>query len=229
VFPEDGGEPTFKAEALRRFANGYSVLEPLKLKDLRVFLMSKGFLEEDEGDEEAEDLRRFLAVRDYLSVPDEQATNRLAKASARYLAQRSGDRRYERIELDFFPDPSGVFFRVEERYERGNAARDEISERKDNYVTLREFRRGYALVATEMNLLYILLKGAARADHMNYFQYESYAETPPMILLRSGAHLFTDLFVRQGSDGPSFHDANIFSFMPNVAAAAGKRSLPVVG
>lgn len=124
VFPEDGSEPDFKEEALRRFANGGSVLGLDKLEDVRRFLMHEGVLSEEELAEGSGDAAELSALHRYLANDSDSSRRVLERLALDYKAGDEPGHVAEQINLSFMLDPSGTFVRVEERYRRNLQNRD---------------------------------------------------------------------------------------------------------
>ena len=172
VFPEDGSEPEFREEALRRFGAGINVLTPDKLEDIRVFLTREKFIKPKELDDDPEDIEEALALHSYLASSSVEARAYLATLPRLYEAERVGEWMKERFTLNFKLDPSGDFLRAESIYEREVDQEYKYAdlEAKDDYKSCHQYRRGFGIVCTNQNLLYLFMHGPVRQDLMNYIQ-----------------------------------------------------------
>lgn len=188
VVAEDPCLQTFKPEALRRFGNGQSILDPLKLKDVWAFLVLRGYLREEEGDEESDILGQFMALHGFLSVGESDAKARLQELGSRYWSQRTRDDVTERLELSFILDPGKTFIRVEEKYEIEEVWPDEAgTDVEVKFLAQKTSRKGYGIVSTSQNLLYLFLRGGAATDRINYFEFNPTGGTGKSLFLqRSG-------------------------------------------
>lgn len=174
-YPEDGSEPVFRGEALRRFANGESKLQPDKLKDLARFLIAEKFLHEKELGKEPTELHNIWMACTYLTSKN-GAYDYLANFCTFYRHRKDG---LVETELRFYFDNSNSFFRVEET--NYHMASENVEEklyesshfklRKDE--NRREVKRlGYGFVSTGLNILHIFLCGASKEDSLTYIQSE---------------------------------------------------------
>lgn len=188
VVAEDPCLQTFKPEALRRFGNGQSILDPLKLKDVRAFLVLRGYLREEEADEESDILGQFMALHGFLSVSESDAKARLQKLGSRYFSQRTRDDVTERLELSFILDPGKTFVRVEEKFEIEEVWPDEAgADVEVKFLAQKTSRKGYGIVSTSQNLLYLFLRGGAATDRINYFElHPTEGKGKSLFLQRSG-------------------------------------------
>jgi hypothetical protein len=191
VFPEDGSFPEFKEEALRRFAAGTSILTPDKLEDIRVLLTKERFLKPKELEDDPEDIEEALALHSYLSSSSAEARGYLANLPRHFEAERVGDGMKEHFILKLNLDPSGEYFCVENIYERevDPESHNAGLEKKDDYKSCRQYRRGYGFVCTNQNLLYLFTHGPVRQDILNYVQVvlkEPLAEKESLQFMVSG-------------------------------------------
>ncbi|MEW8508975.1 MAG: hypothetical protein AB2598_19980 [Candidatus Thiodiazotropha sp.] len=172
VFPEDGSHPEFKEEALRRFAAGTSILSPDKIHDLRVFLVKEHFLKEKELEDAPYDIEEALTLHGYLASNSDEARAYLSKLPTHFEAERVGDGMKETFHLQFKRDPSGDYLLVQTIYEREVEQTFEHArlERKDDYKSCRQQRRGFGFVCTNQNLLYLFTHGPVKQDNLNYMQ-----------------------------------------------------------
>ena len=172
VYPEDGSHPELKEEVLRRFGNGTETPQAHKLEDLRIFLIKERFLKEKELDDAPYDIEEALTLHGYLASHSEEARTYLEKLPTHFEAKRVGDGMNETFHLQFKRDPSGDYLLVQTIYEREVEQTFEHArlERKDDYKSCRQQRRGFGFVCTNQNLLYLFTHGPVKQDNLNYMQ-----------------------------------------------------------
>jgi len=175
---ESGEPPNFKEEALRRFAEGGSTLQPDKLEDVRRFLVAQRLLREDEFTEEADDLRHILSASSFLAARSPESLRSLELLSGPFIARLNDGQTAKEITLRFSRAPTDWFVRVtEEVAPPGGAARSAKG----------EVRRGYGFVCTPLNLLHIFLAGSAMKIEVTYVQLaDDYKGPPKLTLARVG-------------------------------------------
>ncbi|KWT91734.1 MULTISPECIES: ankyrin repeat domain-containing protein [unclassified Variovorax] len=175
---ESGEPPTFKEEALRRFAEGGSTLQPDKLEDVRRFLVAQRLLREDEFTGEDDDLRHILSASSFLAARASESLKSLELLSGPYIARPQDSQTAREITLRFSRAPTDWFVRVtEETAPPGNAARS-VKGRT---------RRGYGFVCTPLNLLHIFLVGSTEEVEITYIQLaDDYTGPPKLTLARVG-------------------------------------------
>ena len=177
-YPESGDQPTFKEEALRRFAEGGSKLQPDKLEDVRRFLVAQRLLREDEFAEEADDLRHILSASSFLAARSPESLRSLELLRGPFIARLKDSQTEKEITLRFSRAPTDWFVRVtEEIAPPGGAA----------HSAKGEVRRGYGFVCTPLNLLHIFLAGPAMKIEVTYVQLaDDYKGPPKLTLARVG-------------------------------------------
>lgn len=141
-----------KQEALRRFLAGRPT-DPENLPILKNFVIEEGLIEKEEFDE-ADDTREFLKVHGYIANKNKEIIEKFKWFKGCYEAKRDIGGIIERLTFRFILDPSGLYFRVLERYE--DLTEDFNSRGKRPSIC--EFRRGYAFASTDSNTLHILLR-----------------------------------------------------------------------
>ncbi|MFK4445219.1 hypothetical protein ABH944_005435 [Caballeronia udeis] len=166
-FSIDGDEPELKPEALRRFATGFSVLAPDKLRDIKAFLIKEKIIS-DAPTSDPEQLRDIFAAKTHLANETQEAQEFLRSFAAKYKNRenKSGDNQIPNVILNFTLDESGMFFRVEEHCEH-------FSEGTATFIRgeiVKTRRRGYAFATTGLNMLHILLQGPQKEDRVVYAQ-----------------------------------------------------------
>lgn len=166
-FPEDGGLPEFKEEALRRFAKGESTLQPDKLEDVWLFLIEAGVVGRNELEADAGVNEEALAVHAYLASTSKRGAERLARLVGGFRTLNAGTYETERVELSFIPQPTDNLVGVEERV-RAESATPTRYERKDGGTTSASIRRGFAFTSSPEGTLHIFLRGGSRDDHVHY-------------------------------------------------------------
>lgn len=205
----------FKEEALRRFANGKSFLQPHKLDDLKTFLIHAGILMEDELSDDADNLKEALTIHGYLASETEDAKQFLSEMADSYVVTRTGGEISEKIELDILLERSGTLFRVEERLqENAENAAVKYAKKKDGFIQTAGIRKGYGFVATRLNVLHIFLHGAAAADRIHYMEIFPLGMrySSAIFLLRAGEipHSFMDT----NNAEAALHNCNTYQFLP---------------
>ena len=175
---ESGEPPTFKEEALRRFAEGGSTLQPDKLEDVRRFLVAQRLLREDEFTGEADDLRHILSASSFLAARSPASLKSLDLLNGPYIARLQDSQTARAITLRFSRAPADWFVRVtEETAPPGNAARSAKG----------STRKGYGFVCTPLNLLHIFLIGSTADIEVTYIQLaDDYRGPPKLTLARVG-------------------------------------------
>lgn len=177
-YSEAGDQPTFKEEAMRRFAEGGSTLQPDKLEDVRRFLVSHRLLREDEFNGEDDDLRHILSAGNLLAARSPESLKSLELLKGPYIARQEDSRTTSNITLHFSRAPTDWFVRVtEETSPPGEAARSAKG----------GVRRGYGFVCTPLNLLHIFLVGSTPKIEITYVQLaDDYRGPPKLTLARVG-------------------------------------------
>lgn len=173
-YPKDGGEPEFKDEALRRFMKGLSTPSDDKLADIARFLISKQMLTESQLEAKAEigDSEEISAVTRYLSNVTPQAIALLKALEGKVTATRKDNFASEEVHLKFELDESCAFVRVTETSSRlRTTVREEdpaLKNSRDDFEG--QTRYGYGFVATQLDLIYIFVRGASNRNLVNYQQ-----------------------------------------------------------
>lgn len=215
AYPEDGDEPEFKEEALRRFANGSQVLQPDKLADLQAFLIHHRMLSEDEFGKESSLMAEAKSVQSLLGADD--ARIYISSMREFYRTSRTLDEHTEiAIELRIVPQPDDELFMVEETVIR--TQRDPSSElaysAKDKFLVMKMVRRGYGVLVTRGQLAHIVLHDYQDSERIHLVELMPPAgeRFPHMILARLGQ---APAMPQDRSDRePAFSDYNIFRFEP---------------
>lgn len=174
-YAEDGAEPGFKEEALRRFAVGKSTLQPDKLEDLRDFLIAQKVLAPDELDSDPAELQGLLAIRTHLANESERSKSYLALFGEGYKVVRTDSIQQIKLCLRASLDRSGTFMRVEEEYEVSWGIEPPNADllAKDRNTSVRQRRKGFAFVSTPENHLHVFLRGASPDDRVSFLQVKA--------------------------------------------------------
>ncbi|NVN63931.1 hypothetical protein FGL97_12005 [Pseudomonas putida] len=232
-YSEDDAELAFKPEALRRFAARITVLGVDRLKDVARFLIHSKIISAKQLDEEKSSLHQMLAAHQYLAIKTDIARDFIKYIGGAYTASvNSLDDMHETMTLNFTPDPSGEFVRVEEIYEFSAA---DLSDKKtrqerESYTNLRIVRTGYGLIATDNIILHIFLSGAERfisratyvqVGHLNQDNFPGH-----ICLLRSGSRKSIGQRAEILPEG-IIHSPNIFKFSPAVDKPKYRISLSI--
>lgn len=217
-FPEYGRAPEFKEEALRRFALGQSTLQAEKLEDVRLFLIDKGVLKQDELSEEVGVMTDGLILHTHLASDPERAAQRFSQLSTSYRAARNNGGRVEDFELLFLPQPVDTLVHAEERFrviESGSAPTR--YEGKDKNVAGVIVRKGCALITSEYPTLHVFLRGGSQQDLIHYVRVgtDGMQKLDALLLVRSGTATPEVLGQAEGDDMLARY--NIVRFSPTSA------------
>ena len=190
-FPEGGGSPSFKEEALRRFANGESTLQPDKLEDVWFFLIDKGVLGRNELEESGGEalLAEAGQVHARLAAETDEAKEKLRSLAPRYSATRKLSDGAEEIALSFVPQPGGGMLAVTEQMSVVRAdGRCSAHERKDGGLAGRYALKGYAFITPGFPTLQVFLRGPAKDDFIHYVRVGNLDawQLPTLVLVRTG-------------------------------------------
>lgn len=172
VYPKTEDEPLLKQEALRRFANGASVLKPDMLHEVWQFLLSVRILKEGELAQQQELLNEAVTVHSCLADVSERTMGHLLEL-APVLKVVGNTLSEEDIELRLAIVPSGTLLLVEERERVGveHLLQDPL-ERRDAYST-NQLRRGYGIVLNHLTMLdptmlNLFVRGGDKSDSVHY-------------------------------------------------------------
>lgn len=216
-YSEDDAELRFKDEALRRFANAESTPDLDKLRDVTRFLIEAGLLTLAELDEEAGDLREFLALHAYLANSSEASRAYTSMFNGIFLATRKTGRTTKRLLLRLMPDRSQTFLRVEEITEHIDTDDSPKTWRDSPFEPARARRKGYGCAVTSLNVLHIFLDGFLPEERITYVQagelYLSRASTG-VYLMRNGEHTGRDALPQEMYESGKFTPFNIHLFRP---------------
>lgn len=171
-YPEDGSEPEFREEALRRFAKAMSLPTPDKLEDIKAFLVEKRYLSQAALNNARDDIDEFMPVLGYMANQDGAAKDKLYLAQGTYSYERKEGNITERSTLSLKLDDSVPFLRATDELE---IIVDEKSADPDSGMTLPVqacLKRlvGYGFVITEHNILHVYLRGESRSDSCLYLE-----------------------------------------------------------
>jgi hypothetical protein len=207
-FPETGEEPEFLEEALRRFGNGTSTLQPEKLIDLRLFLRHENLLPDEKFNDEQNELRGIFAAVSYLANDDHHVAKLFRSMGSTYINNVFDNGVIETTTLHLSIDPSKKFFRVEEEMRRRTQVDSARRHRKEDEDISREIRRGYGCASTLTNVLHAFLRGAAPNDRITYLQADvplASSEIRSVHLMRSGAWPKSSDVSQDGDQTPSYN------------------------
>lgn len=189
-YPEDGGAPAFKEEALRRFATGMSTLEPDKLEDVRRLLVAAKVLKEEDLTESEDWTVEALTVHAALANSSEQAQVGLASLARGYGASRTNAGRGEDIELRLAPHTLNTMVVVEEHFRaKSSEGPTTMNDRKDRYCVANVHRKGYGFMMSDPGVLHLFVRSLPRDDLIHYVQVKAPSMTAvdsSILLLRSG-------------------------------------------
>lgn len=222
-FPEYGRAPEFKEEALRRFALGQSTLQAEKLEDVRLFLMEKGVVKQEELSEEAGFMTEGLALHTHFASDRERSAQRFSALSSSYRATRSSEGRVEDFELRFLPEPVDTLVRAEERLRvTAPGSTPTKYEGKDQNIAGVIIRKGCALITSEYPTLHVFLRGGSRQDLIHYVRVgtDGMQKLDALLLVRSGTATPEVLGHAEGDDMLARY--NIVRFSPT----SGRTVLP---
>lgn len=186
VYPEDGREPDFKEEALRRFALGQSALQADKLADVRDFLIEKGVLRRDDldGADGGSVLKDALRAHDLMASTAPSARDRITRLAPVYAASRTDMyRKTEKVELRIVDRLSETLIGFEE------TTRVLDEGRRSTPVVGTFVRRGYGFAMSEQPTLHVFLQGASPEDRPHYAEVtmlRTSEDEPVLNLLRTG-------------------------------------------
>lgn len=167
-----------KEEALRRFANGQSTLEPGKLADVMRFLISVRVLTEEEMRDGGQLIADAVAVRTVLANTTPAGVRRLTLFAPHYRSRGTGrGAAHEEIELRVVDRADDGLIYVEEQ-RRHIPAGDRHLQPKDR-VSASFVRKGFAIAMTERAALNIFLHGPTREDLVHYVEISSRALKMP--------------------------------------------------
>lgn len=190
-FPEGGAPPSFKEEALRRFANGESTLQPDKLEDVWLFLIEKGVLGRNELEESGGEalLAEAGQIHARLAAETEDAKQKLRLLAPKYRATRKRSDGAEEIALSFVPQPGGGMLAVTEHMSVVRAdGRCSTHELKDGGLAGRYALKGYAFITPGFPTLQVFLRGPAKDDFIHYVRVGNLDawQLPTLTLVRTG-------------------------------------------
>lgn len=222
VYPENGDEPDFKEEALRRFQKNTQHTDDDKVFAIQQFLIHEKFLKEKElgGDIDPEYLPGLLAVHDYLGNKSKEAIAYLSQIKNTYSAKIDGYEWEQLIQLNFILNKSDAFFRVEEICEI--TTKDFVSHdvhKKDAANAGNPKRRGFGFVSTRYNIIYIFLHNYIDDNPITYIQAELHPDTSStyaFTLIRSG-HLVPRITTKSEDPNPPIILNNVLWFVSDPA------------
>lgn len=229
-FPKGGAPPSFKEEALRRFANGESTLQPDKLEDVWLFLIDKGVLGRNELEESGGEalLAEAGQVHARLAAQTDEAKEKLRLLAPRYRATRRMSDGTEEIALSFVSQPGGGMLAVTEQMSVARAdGRCSIHERKDGGLAGRYALKGYAFITPGFPTLQVFLRGPAKDDFIHYVRVgnQDAWQLPTLTLVRTGdAPVVTHTGTEQEQ---IFSRYNILRFSPTEQAGYGNPKITV--
>ena len=208
-----------KQERLRRFIAGRKLGND-KQSILKNFLIAEEMLTEADLQPETDDTKKFLKVFDFLARKNEDVKTQLKGIGKELLSSRLYPTVLEEVSLNIQLDPSGLFFRVFERFMSKIPDKTvyikNIAVGRDKGVTKNSIRRGYGFVSTNHDLIHIFLRGSVLEEQITYVQsplFPDIGERKASFFMRYGepqsedAHGETELdkFKRQ---------INIYKFIP---------------
>lgn len=218
-YSPDGREEHFKSEALRRFAEGISVLEQDKLQDLTRFLIHEGLLKLSDLEEDDFEIKRILATHQHLATSSTSSKKFVKRVEGTYAAcLKDLNGMWETFTLRLVADSSKQFVRVSEIYE---VSADRIIDYKtfkerDTYTTIREHRTGYGFPVTEDNCLHIFVSTENPVPSAAYVQTGWRSSDCPVLdicFLRHGLRRLPTSYHKMHPDG-SIQLFNAFCFTP---------------
>lgn len=188
-YPKDGSEPEFKEEALRRLSVGKSIPDPVKLEDVRRFLVAERVLAAHELNEEAGFMTEGLVLHTQFASDKERSAQRFSELSTSYRATRSSEDRVEDFELRFLSQPVETLVHAEERLRVTASGRASTSyEGKDQNIAGVIVRKGCALITSEYPTLHVFLRGGSQQDLVHYVRVgtDGMQQLDSLLLVRSG-------------------------------------------
>jgi len=222
-YAEDGTEPGFKEESLRRFAVGKSVLMPDKLEDLRRFLIEKRLLGPTELEDGPTEMRSLLVLASHLANDGEPVRRELERIGSVHRSVRRVESVSMYIDLHKTLDENGPFLRVEEQLtveeaitpeRRTHFAKDQVG----SNINRKERRVGYGFLSTPANQFHVFLTGAAPDDRVTYLEMSPRREDSrytDMHLLRTGDFGKESLGVVKGRDQQEqYYWGGLLQFIP---------------
>jgi hypothetical protein len=189
-YPEDGSEPEFKEEALRRFAAGTSTLEAAKLADVASFLIAKRVLTQGELSEDAGFMTEGLILHARFAADPVSALLRFSNLTTTYRATRNNGGRVEDFELRFTPHSKMTLMHAEERLRvTASGSTPTTYETKDRNIDGVVVRKGCALITSEYPTLHVFLRSGSQHDLIHYVCVgtDAIQGQSSLLLVRSGA------------------------------------------
>ncbi|WP_095193953.1 hypothetical protein [Pseudomonas sp. Irchel 3A7] len=200
-YSAEKAELAFKSEALRRFALKINrVLSVERMRDIARFLSDESLFDPENFQEDKGDLANLLALQEFLSKDSggKKFVFDVFNRPMKYTFPMKPDEKIQKkITLNFTPDSSGKYVRIEEVEQSINLAlkmrNDAFRYRKkanENEYTQTKLRKGYGFLVTSLNILHAFLDGNEPGDKMTYIQAGELHENSPdngIYLMRNGA------------------------------------------
>jgi len=180
------------SEKLRRFARRTEMPSVGKLDQIRLFLQHEKFLTKDAFETEPDGLLEMIAARQYLANQTDQAEQRLSALDDRFIGvDNLNDGVLQETDIRLLRDAAGGYFYIEEQMKEYVGDRDQQRAvyRKEKGLRYKRTMTGYGFLATDLNLLYIFLRGASAKSRINYIEVPGEKPGYSIVLMRSGTPL----------------------------------------
>lgn len=174
-------------DTMRRFVDGSQTLGGDRPSYVKQFLIGEGVLSEAELVDDFGDGGELHAMLHFLANKSLEVEKRFSELEPIYRTSFEMHMHTEVISLEFEVDESRTFARVEE-HRRQTPPPGLVALGRKDAISLSFYKRGYALLATKLDLLHIFVCGGARSDRIHYVQCIRDSDLSRLVLLRVGEH-----------------------------------------